>query len=120
MDTDTATALRAAAAEGAQIKAAAAAQRREQVVNDAIKAGKITPASEPTYRAMCAREGGVETFTELMKVAPVIVGEADRARNAPEASTDGLSLTDSQRAICANTGVDPKAYAASLKALAPA
>ncbi|MBS4104011.1 phage protease [Tsukamurella paurometabola] len=60
MDTDTATALRAAAAEGAQIKAAAAAQRREQVVNDAIKAGKITRARAGHWRTLIEHDPGME------------------------------------------------------------
>lgn len=44
LDTDTATALRADAAEGRQIKAAVARQRIEDSVTAAISKGKITPA----------------------------------------------------------------------------
>jgi len=44
LDTDTASALRADAAEGRQIKAAVARQRIEDTVTAAISKGKITPA----------------------------------------------------------------------------
>ncbi len=44
----------------------------EAALDKAAAEGKITPASRETYRAMCAAEGGLTRFAELVKTLPVI------------------------------------------------
>ncbi len=59
-------------------KALAALQKKDAdreidaALDDAQKAGKITPASRDTYRAMCAVEGGLDRFRALAATLPVI------------------------------------------------
>lgn len=59
IDTDTLTALRADAAEGRQIKAAAAKAKIEGQVDDAIKAGKITPARRKHWFDLISADPGM-------------------------------------------------------------
>ena len=66
----------------------------------AVTAGKITPASRDTYRAMCALEGGLDKFEALLKTLPVI--------------GDPSSL-DTKTAQTAADDVDPRALAAAAR-----
>lgn len=59
LDADTLTALRADAAEGRQIKAAAAKAKIEGQVDDAIKAGKITPARRKHWFDLISADPGM-------------------------------------------------------------
>jgi phage I-like protein len=89
---DTATALAAAgggnAAEVAALQSDLAATRTalaalqqkdhereiDAALDQAVTAGKITPASRDSYRAMCALDGGIEKFNALVATLPVIGG----------------------------------------------
>lgn len=59
IDTDTLTALRADAAEGRQVKAAAAKAKIDGQVNDAIRAGKITPARRDHWVTLITADPGM-------------------------------------------------------------
>ncbi len=89
--TDTQTAL-------AQLQDKESKRDIELALDDATKAGKITPASRETYRAMCALEGGLQRFTDLVQVLPVI------------AAPSGLAAESAQTAF--ETDEDPSALAA--------
>ncbi|HXG29324.1 MAG TPA: phage protease [Nevskiales bacterium] len=52
----------------------------ETVVGDALKAGKITPATKDYYTAMCRKEGGLEEFKKFVAAAPVIGSDTDLDR----------------------------------------
>jgi hypothetical protein len=66
---------------------------------------------------MCRAEGGLEKFREYVKVAPVIAEPTRHIDKKPGAETGAEGLTQTQLAICRDMGMDPKAYAASLKSL---
>jgi phage I-like protein len=49
----------------------------DAALDEAASAGKITPASRETYRAMCATDGGLERFKALAATLPVICDPTD-------------------------------------------
>lgn len=59
LDSETATALRAAAAEGQQIKAAVARQRVQDTVNQAVAKGKITPSRKEHWVALISADAAM-------------------------------------------------------------
>jgi len=64
----------------------------DDALDDATRLGKITPASREEYRAMCAAEGGLERFNNLVRTLPVIAAPSDL--DGREVTT----VTDSQDA----------------------
>nr|WP_049792624.1 phage protease [Polymorphum gilvum] len=80
-------------------------------IEDAVKAGKIAPASRDHYRALCAAEGGLDTFRKLVGTMPVIGAPSD----LDERDRKGRpALTDQQRSIAAMLGQSEEDYATSL------
>jgi phage I-like protein len=86
-------------------------------VDQAQAAGKIAPANRDFYLAMCRTEGGLEKFREFAGKAPVMFTPTDLDKK-PDADKGADGLTENQLAICRQMGMDPKTYAASLKASA--
>jgi phage I-like protein len=68
--TETKTAL-------AAIQIASNEKAIDEALDAATRQGKITPASRGDYRAMCAVEGGLERFNNLVKSLPVIAAPSD-------------------------------------------
>ena len=92
---------RAAAARNAEI---------ETAVDEAVAAGKVTPATADYYRAMCRAEGGLEKFREFVLAAPVI-GEASELGNRAvnrAAATDEATLAVAK--VFGHTAEDLKTY----------
>ena len=89
----------------------------EEQVDAAIEAGKIAPASKDYHVAACQVEGGLEKFKSFVEAAPVIAapsGKDGKVDGGAGASADKLS--DEDRAVCSQLGLDPKEYAKSLAA----
>ena len=99
-DLETATAALQAAPDKAEFaaikqslddtsKALAALQKKDAdrdidaALDAAQLAGKITPASRDTYRAMCAVEGGLDRFKALAATLPVICEPTDLDGKTP-------------------------------------
>lgn len=89
IDADTITALRRDANEGRQIKAAAARQKIEDAVADAINKGKITPARRKHWLNLIEADPGMaevlasvpnETAVPLTEIGH---GQGDEATNGP-------------------------------------
>lgn len=60
----------------------------------ATKAGKITPASRETYRAMCSLEGGLDKFNALVETLPAIAAASVLDGKTPATKAeDGLDPT---------------------------
>lgn len=92
----------------ADMNAASLRAKATDAVEQAVKDGKIAPASKDEYLALCATEDGFDKFEKIMAKTPKIVGgeqvpetfapEADSAElNAAEkewASSMGYSLED--------------------------
>lgn len=75
------------AAAGAAAAATLAAQRRESILDEAVKAGKVAPASREHFAALLAKDedGTVALIESLAPVAPTV--ELGAATN-PEASSE--------------------------------
>ena len=110
---------RATTAETALSALRATEQTRlvDEAISAAMDAGKIVPASEETYRALCREEGGLERFNSLVATLPVIGGAAEtRAKNRAEDITTGKSaLTDEERAVCRAMGQTEESFLAAKK-----
>lgn len=77
----------------------------DAAIAGAMDAGKVIPASEDMYRAMCREEGGLERFKKLAETLPVIVGAAEqRALNRKVEDAKGSGLTDEEKAVCRQLG----------------
>lgn len=71
-----------------EIQAQAREQEIDGVIDEALDAGKITPATVEYHKAQCASEGGLERFREFLKTAPVIADASDLGERKPEKSGD--------------------------------
>lgn len=82
-------------------------------IQGALTNGKITPATADYYRATCAEQSGLDRFREFVKAAPAVAEPSglDGAQQ-PKTST---ALNAEQQAACAQLGLDPVAYAKTLK-----
>lgn len=81
---------RATAAEQ-KLKEDADARLKAEVdaeITAALKAGRITPASEEYHRSICAQEGGLEKFRQFVKVTPKVVDDDPTATGARPAGAD--------------------------------
>lgn len=81
-------------------------------VDDAVKSGKIVPASKDYYTAMCRQEGGLAAFTKFLETAPVIGKDSDLDDKDPN-KDKGLALNNEQSRIAAmfgNSAEDLKKY----------
>jgi len=93
-------ALKADAAKADEAKVEATI---EELITQAKKDTKITPASEDFYRASCRQEGGVERFREFLKIAAPIVPAAPPIPSKTPGSGTG-SLSDEEVAVCSVAG----------------
>ncbi len=84
----------------------------EIAVNTAIKGGKIAPSSKDYYLAMCRKDGGLDEFQTFAKAAPQIIQNPQLPDEPAKAAG---ALTDEQKAVCRNMGLDEAEYAKSLK-----
>lgn len=80
-------------------------------IDAALKAGKITPATQEYHRAMCADEAGLERFRAFAAAAPEIGGDAGLAGRNTKIGGEATALNAEEAAICRATGIDPKTFA---------
>ncbi|MDY0261985.1 phage protease [Syntrophotalea acetylenica] len=67
-------------------------------VDDALKAGKITPATKDFYAAMCRQEGGLDQFRKFVEAAPVVGGPSGLDNKSPETGAKALNAEAKQLA----------------------
>lgn len=72
------------------------------VVEQALKDGKITPATKDYYVAMCATEGGLDQFKKFVAAAPVIGADTDLDKKKP--GDKGTALNGEAASIAAMFG----------------
>lgn len=87
--------------------------RANAMVDQAVKDGKIAPASKAHYLALC-QDGGFDKVEQLLKTLPTLTGALDLDRRQPEHQAG--DLTDVQKAICAQTGISEEAFKKELSA----
>ncbi len=106
-----------AEAEGqiaAQVEAAAKAARaaedaeREQLLNEALKTGKVLPATAEYHRKQMAQPGGIQNFREYLAAAPVLGGPVNLAKPTGNGNDNATAtLSDAELEVCRQTGVNP-------------
>ncbi|MEQ1672326.1 MAG: phage protease, partial [Hyphomicrobium sp.] len=95
------------------IKAAADAKLDAEVtaaVDDAVKAGKVAPASKDFYLATCRKDGGLAEFKKFVETAPVLTGVSDLDTKKASNTSGDKQLSDAEKAVCAAMGLSEDAY----------
>ncbi len=87
---------------------AATELRATSLIDQAVKDGKIAPASKDHYLALCRAEGGFEQVEGLLKTLPTLTGVSDLDRRQVELPAD--ALTAEQKAICAQCGISEEEF----------
>ena len=80
------------------------------LVDDAIKAAKISPANRDMFLGMCRQDGGVEKFNAFVASAPVI---ADASAVSTTTQQQGATLSKDELALCRAMGVQPETWLAN-------
>ncbi len=83
--------------------------RRDRALTEALKAGKISPASEEYHRESCATEEGLERFAKYVKaVKPVVQPNTEEANEADKEKGDTVQAND--RAAAERVGLTVEEY----------
>jgi phage I-like protein len=92
----------------------------EALVDAAVAAKKIAPASKAYHLAACKNEGGVDAFKAMVGELPVnpITQPSDLDGKKPPNA--GSTLTAEEKAMCAQTGVSHEDYLKTKASLAAA
>ncbi|EFO33229.1 I protein [Roseibium sp. TrichSKD4] len=78
----------------------------EQVVDQAIKDGKITPSSKDYHLAACKTEDGLNSFRKMVEGAPTLI-ETKPGDKSGDPGGDKIALNKDQSKILASLGIDP-------------
>lgn len=76
-------------------------------IDAALKAGKITPATEAYHRASCADQAGLERFREFVKAAAVVAPDQGAPDKKPGNTT---ALNSEEQYVAAALGVPVDTY----------
>jgi len=83
----------------------------ETAINQALKEGKIAPASKDYHLANCQAEGGLERFKTFAKAAPVIAADSNLDGKKPAEQTTALNAEEKEMAsMFGNSAVDIAKY----------
>lgn len=90
-------------------------EQRDSAINSAIdqalKDGKIAPASKDYYTAMCQQDGGLEQFQAFLKTAPKIAADSNLDGKDPDQGTKALNAEQQKIAdMFGNSAEDLKKY----------
>lgn len=101
--------LATAEARAVELERAAAKSEHDALIADALKSGKITPATVSYHRENLALPGGVERFKRFAAAAPEIAGQVELKKIDGE---DSNSLSPTELHACRIAGMTPEAYVA--------
>ena len=80
-------------------------------ISQALKEGKITPATAEYHRAQCRQEGGLERFTAYCAAAPSIGDASDLGKKDVEEQTKAMNAEQQQvAAMFGNSAEDLAKY----------
>jgi phage I-like protein len=80
-------------------------------VNAALKAGKITPGTKDYYIAQCKQAGGLDSFKDFVKAAPVIADASNLDGKKPDGGDEALNTeTQTVAGLMGNSAEDIKKY----------
>lgn len=88
----------------------------DAAIGDALKAGKITPATEAYHRAACADAAGLERFQAFVTAAPALGDASGLAGKQPAGTVTALNAE--QKEACRLLGMAEADFLASLKSAA--
>jgi len=88
----------------------------EAVVDGAVKAGKIAPASRDGYLALCRDEEGIGKLKTVFEQTPAIVGAAGQAPDGPPPSEGTTALNSEESALAKAMGYTDEEYAKTKEA----
>ncbi len=78
------------------------------VIDQALKDGKITPATADYHKAQCRQEGGLERFTAYCASAPAIGG--DSGLNDKDLNKERKALNAEEQKVCDSLGITAEEY----------
>lgn len=84
------------------------------LIDGAVKAGKISPATKATYVALCATEEGVAEFKKFLDVQPSVFktsGLENKPADGGASNGDAIALNAEQKSTAVMLGLDEKAFA---------
>lgn len=84
------------------------------LIEGALKAGKISPATKDFYVATCASEDGLAHFRKFVEAAPSVFSGADLGRR-PVPGANDVALNAEQEAGLVAMGLTKEQYIAALK-----
>lgn len=87
----------------------------EAAVADAVKAGKITPATVEYHKAQCRTEGGLDRFNAFVAAAPALTAESGLDGKRPPAAGTVKALNAEQKQVCAALGLSEEQYLQSVE-----
>lgn len=76
-------------------------------VDEAVKGGKIAPASKDFYLGVCRKEGGLAEFKKFVDTAPAITTPSIETRTPVAGNVD---LTIDEKAACKAMGITEEAF----------
>lgn len=77
-------------------------------IDQALKDGKITPATKEYHQAQCRQEGGLDRFKAYCAAAPVIGDPSDLNKKNPEQNSKALNAQEKE--VCKNLGISEEEY----------
>ena len=89
----------AAQAELHALKQERESDKVEAALNEALKAGKITPATVEYHRAQCKTDGGLERFQKFVEAAPSLGDPSDLGSKPPPGGGASTSLNAEERQV---------------------
>lgn len=112
-----ALAARFAASEAALKDAAdkAHAAKVDAALTDALKAGKIVPASEAYHRTHCATPEGLAAFQAFVEAAPSVVAPLVAVALTSDPTPAVAALTENQKRLCAEWNISEDDFRAAMK-----
>ncbi|MBH3449149.1 hypothetical protein I5S84_09845 [Pseudomonas putida] len=66
----------------------------DTVIDAALKAGKITPATVDYYRATCSEQAGLDRFRDFVKAAPTVADPSGLGERQPDATSKALNAEE--------------------------
>lgn len=80
------------------------------IIDEAVEAGKIAPATKDYYAAQCRTEGGLERFKEFVAAAPKLSIATDSGLDNKQPGKGASTLTEEEKAVCRNLGLSEEDY----------
>ncbi|MHB2082136.1 phage protease [Pseudomonas asiatica] len=68
----------------------------DAVIEAALKAGKITPATAEYHRAACSEQAGLDRLREFVKAAPIIADPSSLDGRKPDGTSTALNAEEKQ------------------------